>query len=126
MASYEEYKEKFKDLATLLKEAADELDLRKSVIDLCAAIEIEIKSDIAASTEHFKKYNDLSQIERAIFLGMARDTVTLAGIISMLYSTPKNIVSFANDSINNLISATDLMICERDGKSKWSLYDDVY
>jgi len=58
---------------------------------------------------------------------MARDTIHLAALKAMLHTdTAEDLETFANGSIENLIFATDLMICERDGKSKWSLYDDVH
>lgn len=123
MASYEEYKEKFKDLAAKLKAADSSLN----IVDHCSAIEAEIKADIAECLEMFKTYKDLSLIERATFLGMARDTIHLAALKAMLHTdTAEDLETFANGSIENLIFATDLMICERDGKSKWSLYDDVH
>lgn len=129
MASYEKYKENFNNLAAQLRAASASLgdsNVKTSIVDLCIAIETEIKSDIATSLEFFEKYKDISQIERATFLGMARDTMHLAIFKIMLCSDPEAVESFANGSIKNLIFATDLMICERDGKSKWSLYDDVH
>ena len=137
-SSYEEYKEDFKNLMALLEsikpspdtdaiEYSDSvwlirLEVRKNIFNLCSSIEDKIKIDIAESLEFFNKYNDFSQIERATFLGLANGVIH--HIASIMYYSDKLLEGYQAE-VQNLIFATDLMICERDGKSKRSLTDNV-
>ena len=137
--SYEEYKEDFKNLMALLEsikpspdtdaiEYSDSvwlirLEVRKNIFNLCSSIEAKIKADIAESLEFFNKYNDFSQMERATFLALARSVIKLIAL-KIIYCSDA-LVGECWAEVQNLIFATDLMICERDGKSKRSLVDIV-
>ena len=87
------------------------------------ALEAKIKADIAESLEFFNKYNDFSQMERATFLALARSVIKLIAL-KIIYCSDA-LVGECWAEVQNLIFATDLMICERDGKSKRSLVDIV-
>ena len=137
--SYEEYKEIFKNLIDLLKsitpspdtDAIDysdsvwliKLEVRKNIFNLCSSIEAKIKADINESLEFFNKYNDFSQMERATFLGLANSVIKLIAL-KIIYCSDELLGDFWAE-VQNLVFATDLMICERDGKSKRSLIDNV-
>ena len=129
MYLFEGYQERFEKLASRLREASSlpiTQELKQELVDTCADIEFVAKQDIALLLEQFKEIEDAQLIVTATFLGMVRDIMhyTAYQIIGC-WTDFSALENLADGSTENLIFATKLMICNRDGKDIRCISDNT-